>query len=119
MIAAPSGGDVVMTHLHPITRPAPTPNPDADLQALLERIEACWRECAELDEVGWPSEKAKALTAEACRLERQLIDTAAHTHRELVIKIKAIKAAEFDGDDLPEILDGIAKDIERIGAVQH
>jgi hypothetical protein len=99
-------------------------NPYADVFHAIGHCAALWRECQCLDErPGSPTYEASVARAtellhEACDLERKIAMAEVSTPQALAAKIRTIRDAEFDEEDMPAILERLALDAERIAAAR-
>lgn len=84
---------------------------------MIARINELRCECDRLDELGSPEACITKLFREARALEDKFLPyVEVNTLPGLAAKIRAIIAAEFDAEDMPQILERLALDPERIGA---
>ncbi len=90
-------------------------NADAELLALIAKIAANWQECFRLEELG-DRDRVTALIHEIDDLEHSLIDAEVTTAIGLAAKIRAIRDAQFEAEDMAHILDRLAVDANRITA---
>jgi hypothetical protein len=95
-------------------------NSDAELLAMIRRCDELWREAERLDEKPNAASNARAieLCREACVLEWKIVDAKVISPESLAAKIRAIRRAEFDAEDMAAILDRLAIDAERIAATR-
>jgi hypothetical protein len=106
-----------------IATPTATADPDAWIFQAIDRVAALYAEAEPFADVA-PSEpnyqaceaRRSELCFEAYDWEWDIATAEVSTPTALAAKIRAIKAAGFDQDDMPAILDGLAADAERIAA---
>jgi len=97
-----------------------TSNPDAAVFAAIRRCAALWRQCKSLDEKPCSptyeasTARADELCTEACDLEWRIAKATVRTAKGLSAKICAIRRADFDKSDFPEILQILERDATRV-----
>lgn len=109
-----------MTIIHTIASGESCSNPDAAVFALIERCAETWAACERLDVE--PSsaihEAAAARSTElgrlACELEQQIAEAEVRTLEGLLAKIRSIRRAEFDNDQMPAVLESLERDVQRL-----
>lgn len=109
-----------MTIVETINSAESCSNPDAAVFAMIERCTDTWAACERLDVESSSAvhEAATARSSELCRLacelEQQIAEAEVRTLEGLLAKIRSIRRAEFDNNQMPGVLESLERDVQRL-----